>query len=76
MAPLRDNGDGRASETARKERPMRAGELMPSKSGPCNSFETMKSRMMDHGSEPENLGLFGEDPFGTVFDERVMSSNE
>ena len=37
-------------------RPRPAGEVIPSKSGPCNSFETMKSRMMDHGSERRKVG--------------------
>ena len=37
-------------------RPRPAGEVDPSKFGPCNSFETMKSRMMDHGSERRKVG--------------------
>ena len=37
-------------------RPRPAGQVIPSKSGPCNSFETMKSRMMDHGSERRKVG--------------------
>ena len=38
-------------------RPRPAGEVDPSKFGPCNSFETMKSRMMDHGMKIAALGL-------------------
>ena len=40
-------------------RPRPAGEVIPSKFGPCNSFETMKSRMMDHGSERRKVGSHG-----------------
>ena len=40
-------------------RPRPAGEVDPSKFGPCNSFETMKSRMMDHGSERRKVGSHG-----------------
>ena len=40
-------------------RPRPAGEVVPSKFGPCNSFETLKSRMMDHGSERRKVADTG-----------------
>ena len=59
-----EEGSGRTSECRRLKhcdgsalgRPRPAGEVVPSKFGPCNSFETLKSRMMDHGSERRKVG--------------------
>ena len=45
--------DGDGEEEAGADRRL---EVIPSKFGPCNSFETMKSRMMDHGSERGKVG--------------------